>query len=379
MNTNTIDNIKRFKDHDDYYAEPLDSSILQLANGESGNSSSNSELEGLLHNTLLFHISGNSSPLWLGIAKPTSGPSWLFTGYYASPYETKNKIESWNKLESTSTKNSLPWLVIGDFNSILHDNEKYSTQPLDSAEANIFSNKILDLDLNDLGTVGCPFTWSNKRSDPSLTEQRLDRGLTTEFWILLYPNSTISNLLAIGSDHHPIFLNPNPSWHTGKIPFKFFGPWLDHKDCKYIIAECWQTNLSGSSAFLIARKLKDIKMKLKVWNKEVYGNIKTNIEESKQHLLWLQENYFRADRSTALKTAMQLLRDWQDIEEHFWKTKSRDRFIKLGDKNTSYFHITAKCRTRRNRIDTIQDNKGNWIEDYQELKFHQPLHHDGHC
>ncbi|XP_026435813.1 uncharacterized protein LOC113333602 [Papaver somniferum] len=125
-----------------------------------------------------------------------------------------------------------------DFNFILHDNEKYSTQPLDNVESNLFSNKIIDLDLNDLGSTGCPFTWSNKKSGPALTEQRLDKGLATESWMLMYPNSTITNLLAIGSDHHPILLNTNLTWSTGKIPFKFFGPWLDHKDCKDIIAEC---------------------------------------------------------------------------------------------------------------------------------------------
>ncbi|XP_026420206.1 uncharacterized protein LOC113316202 [Papaver somniferum] len=223
--------------------------------------------------------------------------------------------------ETTATNHSLPWLVIGDFNFILHDNEKYSTQPLDSVEANIFSKKIVDLDLIDLGSTGCPFTWSNKRSGPALTEHRLDRGLATESWLLLYPNSTITNLLAIGSDHQPILLNTNPHWCTGKIPF---------------------------NAFLIARKLKDIKLKLKVWKKEVYGNIKSNIEESKQHLHWLQANYFKYNRGESLKNANQVLREWQDIEEKFWKTKSRDQFIKLGDNNASYFHRTTKCRLRRN-------------------------------
>ncbi|XP_026400034.1 uncharacterized protein LOC113295920 [Papaver somniferum] len=268
--------------------------------------------------------------------QPTSGPPWLFTGYYGNSNNTQCKLNSWKFLEYTASKNSLPWLIIGDFNFMLHDFEKYSTQALDNAEANIFSNKIIDLDLNDLGSTGCPFTWTNKRT--------------------------------IGSDHHPIFLNTNPHWSTGKIPFKFFGPWLDHKDCKDIIFECWKRNLSGSSAFLIAIKLKEVKLKLKIWNKEVYGNIKTNIEECKQHMHWLQENYFNQDRSKALQTAMNVLREWQDIEEKFWKIKSRDQYIKLGDKNTSYFHRTTKSRLRRNKIDTIQDSSGNWIENYQDIK-----------
>ncbi|XP_026429092.1 uncharacterized protein LOC113325071 [Papaver somniferum] len=211
-------------------------------------------------------------------------------------------------LENTAVNNNLPWLVIGDLNIILHDTEKFSTQPIDVNEAPLFGHKILDLDLVDLSTTGCPLTWSNKRSGHALIEQRLDRGLATESWLLLYPNTTISIMLAIGSDHHQILLNSNPTWQTGKIPFKFFGPWLDHKDCRKIIDECWRRNLTGSSAFLIARKLKDIKLHLRVWNKEVYGNIKTNIEECK-HLFWLHDNYFRTHRSDAFSLAMKKLRD----------------------------------------------------------------------
>ncbi|XP_026458491.1 uncharacterized protein LOC113359006 [Papaver somniferum] len=388
METNETDNSKRFKDYPENYAEPLASSFPLMTNGASGSSTPIPELNiqknwhvnlggasgtagGLVmiwKNNLDVEILDCSFNLINAKIQPTSCPPCLFTGYYGNSNNTQCKLNSWKVLEYTASKNSLPWLVIGDFNFILHDFEKYSTQPLDNAEANIFSNNIIDLDLNDLGSTGFLFTWTNKRSGSALTKQRLDRGLATESWILLYPNSTITNMLAIGSDHHPILLNTNPHWSTGKIPFKFFGPWLDHKDCKDIIFECWQKNLSGSSAFLIARKLKEVKMKLKIWNKEVYGNIKTNIEECNQHLHWLQENYFNQDRSKALQTAMKVLREWQDIEENFWKIKSRDQYIKLGDKNTSYFHITTKRRLRRNKIDTIQDSSGNWIENYQDIK-----------
>ncbi|XP_026420299.1 uncharacterized protein LOC113316302 [Papaver somniferum] len=399
METNETDNSKRFKDYPEYYAETMASSFPLMTNGAYGSSTPTPEKHDKLLNSMkqlniqkFWHVNpGGASGTTGGLVmiwknnldveildcsfnhinvkiQPTSGPPWLFTGYYGNSNNTQCKLNSWKVLEYTTSKNSLPWLVIGDFNFILHDFEKYSTQPLDHAEANIFSNKIIDLDLNDLGSIGRPFTWTNKISGPSVTKQRLDRGLSTESWLLLYPNSTITNLLSIGSDHHPIFLNTNPYLSTGKIPFKFFGPWLDHKDCKDIIFECWQKNLSGPSAFLIARKLKEVNMKLKIWNKEVYGNIKTNIEECKQHLHWLQENYFNQDRSKALQTAIKVLREWQDIEEKFWKIKSRDQYIKLGDKNTSYFHRTTKSRLRRNKIDTIQDSSGNCIENYQDIK-----------
>ncbi|XP_026378414.1 uncharacterized protein LOC113272831 [Papaver somniferum] len=257
-------------------------------------------------------------------------------------------------LSTTAASYNLPWLIIGDFKFILHDTEKFSTHPMDKNEADIFKEKILELDLIYLGFTGFPFTWSNKRKGHALTEQRLDRVLATDEWLAIYPNTTITNMLAIGSDHHPIFLNSNPNWKNGKIPFKFFVSWLDHEDSRKIIADCWKKSISGSSAFIIARKLKDIKLQSRVWNKEVHGNIKANIEEN--------------DRGQALANARKQLKNWFDIEEQFWKTKSRDQLINLGDQNTSYFHRATKSRTRRNKIEAIQDEEGKWITEDGEVK-----------
>ncbi|XP_026410080.1 uncharacterized protein LOC113305210 [Papaver somniferum] len=258
------------------------------------------------------------------IIRTSNSPPWLFTGYYGNPYDTISKLNSWKMLDQSAASNNFHLLVIGDFNFILHDTEKFSTHSIDANEASILNEKILNLDLIDLGFTGFPFTWSNKRKGHALTEQRLDGGLENDDWLAIYPNTTITNMLAIGSDHHPNLLKSNPHWKNGKIPFKFFGTWLDHADCRKIIADCWKKITPGSSAFTIAIKLKDIKLQIRVWNKEVYGNIKTNIDECKQYLYWIHTHYFREDRGHALADARKQLKNWQDIEEKFWKTKSRD-------------------------------------------------------
>ncbi|XP_026397473.1 uncharacterized protein LOC113292854 [Papaver somniferum] len=219
-----------------------------------------------------YHISA--------IIFPSYGDPWLFMGYYGSPYTTPEEILSWKMIENTDEAIHLPWLIMGDLNFVLHEHEKYSQHPIDNCEADIFLNKIEAANLTDLGYTKCPFTWTNRRNGIHLTEQRLDKGLANESWLDLYPNSTISDLAAIGSDHNPILLNTNPSWTPGHIPFKFFGPWLDHKYYKTIIEECWKTNHKGSLAIKIYRKLRDVKITLKRWNKEVYGNIHTNLEDS---------------------------------------------------------------------------------------------------
>ncbi|XP_026384194.1 uncharacterized protein LOC113279739 [Papaver somniferum] len=97
------------------------------------------------------------------IISPANIPSWLFTGYYGSPYDTQKKLNFWKMIDKTAATNKLPWMVICYFNFILHDTEKFNTHPIDAPEASLFNNKILDMDLVDIGFNGCPFTWSNKR------------------------------------------------------------------------------------------------------------------------------------------------------------------------------------------------------------------------
>ncbi|XP_026430966.1 uncharacterized protein LOC113328090 [Papaver somniferum] len=256
---------------------------------------------------------------------------------------------------------------MGDYNFVLHDQEKFSQHPINQVEADIFLNKIEEANLSDLSYTECPFTWTNKRSGTQLTEQRLDRGLDNEAWLDNHPNTTISNLTGLGFDHNPIILNTNPSWRHGQIPFRFFGPWIDHEDCKSIIADCWKITHKGSLAIKIARKLRDIKVKQKKWTKEVYDNIKTNLEDCIKHLDWITKNKFTSSKGAELKEARIHMAHWKHVQESFWKTKSIDLHIKLGDKNTGYFHIAANKRYRRNRIDFIQQEDGTWIHDTAEI------------
>jgi len=55
-------------------------------------------------------------------------------------------------------------------------------------------------------------------------------------------------------------------------------------------------------------------------------------------------------------------------EEVLWFQKSREKWIALGDRNTTYFHTSTIIRRRRNRIEALPDDDGRWIQDSQELE-----------
>ena len=48
------------------------------------------------------------------------------------------------------------------------------------------------------------------------------------------------------------------------------------------------------------------------------------------------------------------------MEEKLWLQRSKTLWMKLGDKNTSYFHNKASQHFRRNRILGLKDSAGNF-------------------
>lgn len=45
-------------------------------------------------------------------------------------------------------------------------------------------------------------------------------------------------------------------------------------------------------------------------------------------------------------------------EEEYWKQRSRQTWLALGDRNTAYFHAQTKGRRARNRITVIETSEG---------------------
>lgn len=65
-----------------------------------------------------------------------------------------------------------------------------------------------------------------------------------------------------------------------------------------------------------------------------------------------------------------LLLEYEDIlskEEIFWKQKSRENWLRMGDKNTKFFHNVTKLRRSKNWISKLEIKKNQTIEDPKEI------------
>ncbi|XP_021729754.1 uncharacterized protein LOC110696708 [Chenopodium quinoa] len=134
---------------------------------------------------------------------------------------------------------------------------------------------------------------------------------------------------------------------------------MSHEKFDEIIRAKWDNNAP------LIPFLKQFGDFLSGWNREVFHNIFRKKSKLWARLEGIQKKLaLRRDRHL-IKLEASLHREMDDVlnqEEMLWFQKSSVEAIPDGDRNTRYFHLSTIMRRRRNRIETLQDGDGNWIQ-----------------
>jgi len=94
--------------------------------------------------------------------------------------------------------------------------------------------------------------------------------------LMLLNKEIITEILPFGDSYHwSVQIKIKGIGTPRNRPFIFENIWLSHPDFGSNIEKWWLEDLQfqGSSMFLLRKRLKHIKMKLKYWNKNDFGNI----------------------------------------------------------------------------------------------------------
>lgn len=76
-------------------------------------------------------------------------------------------------------------------------------------------------------------------------------------------------------------------------------------------------------------------------------------------------------KATCVARASECLSEYTSVtlaEEDFLNQKSRNNWLNLGDKNTSYFHKLVKVRNSKNTISHVWDAQGRKVEEVEQIK-----------
>jgi hypothetical protein len=211
-----------------------------------------------------------------------------------------------------------------------------------------------------LPTRGTSFTWSNGRRRHHSTEKRLDRTICNQDWLNSCASTSCSTLSRSKSDHHPLLLDFQISSVRFATSFKFMQMWSHHADCKSIISRVWNSNIIGCPMYILSEKLKLLKLELKTWNKNIFGNVHDHVSLAVKKLDSIQEEINVRGCLDELfdqeKQANIDLENALNMEELYWRDKARTKWHCDGDRNTAYFHRIAKIKQTTKKISSLRIN-----------------------
>ncbi|XP_031103479.1 uncharacterized protein LOC116007017 [Ipomoea triloba] len=220
---------------------------------------------------------------------------WFFAVVYGNPTHHLCR-RLWSELTMSTQRFSGPYLVAGDFNSIVSHDETNNYSACSSQRSSEFVEWIRSEGLIDMGYIGPKFTWSRGDSAGNAKSARLDRALCS---------------LVHKQDSHDVVYS---TWN---------------------ITRDFSDNIARMQTALIS------------WNKNVFGNI----HHRKRHILALlggvQRRLSISYHGGLAKHERKLMGEYHDIlhqEELLWFQRSREDWIASGDRNTAYYHAATTIR-----------------------------------
>ncbi|KAH0635528.1 hypothetical protein KY289_035443 [Solanum tuberosum] len=110
------------------------------------------------------------------------------------------RLELSDEMEEVAEQSQKPWLIGGDFNVILNEEEKQGGLPFMQSEAIDFAQCINNCGLVELKYSGSNFTWWNGRIEEHCIFKRLDRVMGNQTFINLFPSSEVHHLIRRGQN-----------------------------------------------------------------------------------------------------------------------------------------------------------------------------------
>ncbi|XP_050222755.1 uncharacterized protein LOC126672846 [Mercurialis annua] len=211
----------------------------------------------------------------------------------------------------------------------------------------------------DMGFYGFPFTWNNHRSEQDNIKERLYRFLCSPSFRQLAPFAIVQHLDELGSDHRPILLDLFPSRIKTPRLFHFDRRWIGNDDSHRLITQSWQTSNSGNPMYQVFSKLKACRHSLFQWSRSGTTNSHRRITTLSSQLSDLKSNITAINPSSIQALESELAGAIRE-EEIYWAQKSRQLWLREGDKNTAFFHACTKQRHARKKLHGIQDSSGIW-------------------
>ncbi|KAG2322458.1 hypothetical protein Bca52824_015671 [Brassica carinata] len=204
------------------------------------------------------------------------GSSSLVSFIYGAP-EVGNRSQFWDSVSQLGRESDVPWLLTGDFNDILNNEEKVGGPERWEGSFTAFRSFVSQHGLWDLKHSGNHLSWRGNRHCLFI-RSRLDRAMANCRLSEAFPMGRSAYLRFEGSDHRPLLTYFNNSRTRRKGLFRFNRTLTENEEVTDLIEEEWHQDPLRS----VIAKLNACRQGIIQWTKE--RNLKSNQLIAESHL-----------------------------------------------------------------------------------------------
>lgn len=270
----------------------------------------------------------------------------------------------WDQLLLLGESMVRPWLVLGDFNSILSPLDRINGNAVSDYETSDFAHCCNSTGLGNMTTIGPFHTWTNGR-----VWSKLDRALCS----VQFPDFSHAEASAIGSisDHASIIVNVGAKLQRGNTPFKFINAIAEHASYFSLVEEYFRTVFSGTKQFCLCKKLKLLKGPLKRLSKDAFTNLSSKIDTTEQQydstLSALQLNPTDRDLGLLAKKLRAECLSLRRTEYLILSQQVKNNFLVQADRGSKFFHDLIKATRKRRFIASIKGPDGQFTKSQHDM------------
>ncbi|KAL7208341.1 hypothetical protein ACSBR1_030152 [Camellia fascicularis] len=197
-----------------------------------------------------------------------------------APNDVAKRGRLWEAIIRLKLDFTYRWILGGDFNEIKSIGERKGCLRRDRGMRD-FNSFIQSMEVTDLVMLGRRFTWCNAVDGDKWS--RIDLFLISPEWLQVFKLKQWGLPRSV-SNHCPIILMEDAKdW--GPRLFRFINAWTLHSQFLSVVKHSWEeAAVTGWASYVIYSKLKALRIALKTWNLEVFGNVKHKLKEAEEEL-----------------------------------------------------------------------------------------------
>ncbi|PNX78269.1 CNGC5-like protein, partial [Trifolium pratense] len=178
----------------------------------------------------------------------------------------------------------------------------------------------------DIQLEGYPYTWVKSRGATNAIEERLDRAMANSIWLTTYPSVKLED------------------------------------DIDEVVEDGWGRE---SGADVISKTTRCAE-KLKGWGRRKHMRFKQEVLECSEEMERLR-GCNDSQNSGRFKEIQEKHARLLVQEESYWKQRAKMHWLKEGDLNTKFFHMSASARQRVKKISKLVNDENIVITSQPEL------------